>query len=153
MPMLIHFDNCRSLIFLPKPQLFRMLALFARGQPLWHPLGFISCTLAQGPDWALKVRLWPMGTRLTKRPNWPIHDHSYRIESRVLHGALRNRVYSMVPGERFERYRVDYESKASSLTPTGQRTDLFLEKSAHQESDSLYVVEKGVFHNSFVPTS
>lgn len=151
--MQIHFDDCQRLFELPRAQLLRTLASFARGQPLWHPLGFVSCTVAQGPEWALKVHLWPVGARLTKKPNWPIHDHAFKIESRVLHGALRNRVYSLSPGEKFELYRVDYESKASSLIATGRRADLILEKSAMQETDSIYAIDKGVFHNSFVPCS
>lgn len=151
MPTLTHFDDCARLLDAPRNELLAALRLNRLGVPLWHPLGFVSCTLASGPDWALKIHLWPKGRRLTKRPNWPIHDHAYRIDSRVLHGAIRNRVYCVAPGSDLELYSVDYENKASSLSPTGTRVDVSLVSSTSLPLDSRYAIELGTFHHSYVP--
>ncbi len=138
---------------LSRDEMLRSLSLLATGVPTWHPLGFVSCTLVSGCDWALKVHLWPQGKRLTKSPNWPIHDHSFRIASRILHGSIRNREYSLKRGSRFELYRVDYESKASVLVPTAKLTDIRLRRSIKHSTDDSYAVEIGQFHNSVVSTA
>jgi GrpB-like predicted nucleotidyltransferase (UPF0157 family) len=151
MPTLIHFDDCLRLLAMSRQELVAELSRNRLGVPLWHPLGFVSCTLVGGPDWALKVHLWPKGHRLTKRPTWPIHDHAYRIDSRILQGTIRNRIYSVTPGSKLELYSVDYENKASSLAPTGTRVDVSLFSSTTQSLDSRYTVELGTFHHSYVP--
>lgn len=150
MPTLTHFDDCARLLDAPRKELLAELSRNARGVPLWHPLGFVSCTMASGPDWALKVHLWPKSRRLTKRPNWPIHDHVYRIDSRILQGSIRNRVYTVNPGSRFELYSVDYENKASSLLPSGTRVDISIASSTSLSVDSRYRIELGTFHHSYV---
>lgn len=148
--MSIRFDDCVELVSLPRDELLRSLSLLATGVPLWHPLGFVSCTLASAPDWALKVHLWPKGKRLSKSPNWPIHDHAFRIESRILHGTLRNREYSLTPGTRCELYRVVYENKSSGLVRTRSLTDVKLTKSTVHVTDDSYSIERSEFHNTVV---
>jgi GrpB-like predicted nucleotidyltransferase (UPF0157 family) len=151
--MLTHFDDCLRLMAAPRDELIATLTSNRRGTPLWHPLGFVSCTICAGLGWALKVHVWPKGSRRAKQPNWPIHDHLFRIDSRLLQGSIRNRVYEVRAGESLEMYSVDYESKASTLVPTGRFVDVTLARSAIQATDSRYVVELGEFHHSYVPTN
>ena len=151
--MLTHFDDCLRLMEAPRDELIATLSSNQRDTPLWHPLGFVSCTISEGVGWALKVHVWPKGSRLAKRPNWSIHDHVFRIHSRLLQGSLRNRVYEVRPGSSLEIYSVDYESKASALIPTGRFVDVTLARSDSQPKDSRYVVEIGQFHHSHVPTN
>jgi GrpB-like predicted nucleotidyltransferase (UPF0157 family) len=145
-----HFSSCIELLDLPTPELIKELEDFKSIQPLWHPLGFVSCTLISTDSWALKIHLWPKNDRKPKTPNWEIHDHLFHIDSRVLKGTIRNIMFKETQGTSLEHYTALYNEKNSVLTPVGKFCDVQVHSDVELRAGSRYIMESGEFHQGHV---
>ncbi|WP_030862400.1 hypothetical protein [Streptomyces sp. NRRL S-37] len=70
------------------------------GRGLWHPTGFATFEIAQVPSLGLvRVHFWPDGLRRGLPGHPSIHQHCFRLYSRVLAGEYRESQYGVVdPG-------------------------------------------------------
>ncbi|MFI1566733.1 hypothetical protein ACH4ZX_27375 [Streptomyces sp. NPDC020490] len=70
------------------------------GRGLWHPTGFATFEIAQVPALGLvRVHFWPDGLRRGLPGHPSIHQHCFRLYSRVLAGEYRESQYGPVdPG-------------------------------------------------------
>lgn len=120
--------------------------------PLWHPLGFVSCVIEEvALSHIARVHYWPKGERRVKNPDWPIHTHTYRLQSLVLAGAVRDLQYRVQPGMEWCEYSVNYYNGGSEIVPTPNEVDTFAEVDELRRSGSRYEVSRGVYHQTFVP--
>jgi hypothetical protein len=120
-----------------------------------HPLGFAHAGIAKEGPYALRLHVWPDFTRYQQQPYWPIHNHKFDLISRVLTGALTNRLYrvrqSSKPG--YSRlYDISYEGHGSVIMATDECVSVELEASHEIIAPNLYRVNAGCFHETFVPT-
>ena len=122
-------------------------------RPMWHPLGFVSTTLFNYQTGTLKLHLWPQGERRSKIPDWPIHDHSFHISSRILLGEVGSLNYSITEGTTFRRYSVTYVGEDSELRPTEQLVDCMESARAVMKAGSRYELPCGTYHENVVPTT
>ncbi|WP_345956698.1 hypothetical protein Q9323_07760 [Pseudomonas fulva] len=128
--------------------------LAASIQPLWHPLGFVSCVIRDNPgQLTLRVHYWPPNERRTKNPDWPVHTHSYALSSLVLHGNIEDIQCEITDGEEFSIYKVSYLNGDSEISRTDKRTRISKYTSEMRIAGEQYRVERGVFHQSVVKLS
>lgn len=67
------------------------------GLGLWHPTGFATFELAHVRGLGLvRVHFWPIGFRRGLRGHPPIHQHCFRLFSRILAGEYRESQYQLV---------------------------------------------------------
>jgi hypothetical protein len=120
-------------------------------QPLWHPLGFVSCVIRDNPgELTLRVHYWPPHDRRTKNPDWPVHTHSYALSSLVMLGKIEDTQYKTTDGERYSIYQVSYFNGNSEIRSTGRKTSALKCTSEIHTEGEQYRVERGVFHQSSV---
>ena len=119
-------------------------------QPLWHPLGFVSCVVFDEDSVATRLHYWPAYERRPKSPNWPIHTHLFKLSSLVVTGSLRDLQYHCFPGSDYSGLRVVYSGEDSELVDIGgkYRIETVRETVVHQHG--FYSIEEGVFHQSEV---
>lgn len=128
--------------------------LAASIQPLWHPLGFVSCVIRDNTGkLTLRVHYWPPNERRTKNPDWPVHTHSYALSSLVLHGNIEDIQCEIIDGEEFSIYKVSYLNGDSEIIRTDRRTRISKCTSKMRIAGEQYRVERGVFHQSVVKLS
>lgn len=120
-------------------------------QPLWHPLGFVSCVIRNDErKYTTRVHLWPKNERRTKNPDWPIHTHAYDLSSLVLNGRIRDIQYRQKTGSNYVVYSVSYVGQDSSITRTDQHSSIETLVDKFRETGEEYSVLKGSFHQSSV---
>lgn len=120
--------------------------------PLWHPLGFVSCVIDEvSSSHIARVHYWPEGERRVKNPDWPIHTHTYRLQSLVLAGAVRDLQYRVQPGAGWCEYSVSYYSGGSEIVRTPNEVDAFVEVNKLRLAGNCYEVPPGVYHQTLVP--
>lgn len=120
-------------------------------QPLWHPLGFVSCVIRDTPgEPTLRVHYWPPNDRRTKNPDWPIHTHSYALSSLVMSGKVEDTQYKTTDGEQHSIYQVSYFNGNSEIRCTGRKASALKCTSHTRTEGEQYRVERGVFHESSV---
>ena len=123
-------------------------------QPLWHPLGFVSCVIKENPgELTLRVHYWPPNDRRTKNPDWPVHTHSYALSSLVLLGNIEDIQYDIIDGEKYSIYKVSYFNGDSEISNTNRKTSILKYTSEMRTEGQQYRVERGVFHQSSVKLS
>ena len=123
-------------------------------QPLWHPLGFVSCVIKVIPsELTLRVHYWPPNDRRTKNPDWPVHTHSYALSSLVISGKIEDTQYKTTDGEQHSIYKVSYLNENSEIRCTGKKTNAFKCTSDIRTEGEQYRVERGVFHESSVKST
>jgi hypothetical protein len=121
-------------------------------QPLWHPLGFVSCVIRDEPrDRLVRVHYWPKDERRTKNPDWPIHTHVYDLSSLVLMGRVRDMQYRKKRGSEYAVYSVSYKDSDSSISRTGQDLSIELSVDQYHVAGQEYLVPVGSFHQTMVP--
>lgn len=126
----------------------------ATSVPLWHPLGFVSCEVFRHPSGVVaRVHHWPRNARRTKSPDWPIHTHSYALQSRVLEGRVRDIQYSSSPLGLRRVYSVEYMEGGSRIVKTDKMVNLEAVVDVVREAGSEYSVPRGAFHQTHVPKS
>lgn len=123
-------------------------------QPMWHPLGFVSCVIRDKPgEFTLRVHYWPPNDRRTKNPDWPVHTHSYALSSLVLCGSVEDIQYEMLDGEEHSIYEVSYFDGDSEISKTHRKARILKFTSEIRAQGEQYRVERGVFHQSSVKLS
>ncbi|MET4678840.1 hypothetical protein [Stenotrophomonas rhizophila] len=127
--------------------------------PLYHPLGFVSCVLPSVEEGIiLRVHYWPKYDRREKAPSWPIHTHNFRLSSCVIEGEVENIEYQVVDGVRggglraLNVYNVRYDGEHSKIVDSGDLVHIMVASDFVHTEGMSYVVEKGEFHESVVPT-
>ena len=122
-------------------------------QPLWHPLGFISCVIREEPKRLLvRVHYWPKAERRTKSPDWPIHTHIYDLSSLVLMGNVQDMQYRAEDnGSEYSIYSVSYHGENSAIAPSKREISVIPVVDRMHGVGEEYSVPAGVFHQTFVP--
>ena len=120
--------------------------------PLWHPLGFVSCVIKEVPsDCTIRLHYWPKGERRVKNPHWPIHTHSYKLNSLVLIGEVRDLQYGVISGTGQSVYSVNYPKGGSELVKTADSVQIHTEIDEIKFSGEQYQVPRDKFHQTEVP--
>ena len=120
--------------------------------PLWHPLGFVSCVIEDIPsNNTIRLHYWPKGMRRVKNPDWPIHTHSYTLNSLILRGKVRNLQYRTVSGVGKWIYLVNYFEGGSEIIRTEDETQVIIESDEVRYCGEQYQVPRGTFHQTHVP--
>ncbi|MEM1269316.1 MAG: hypothetical protein AAGI08_04625 [Bacteroidota bacterium] len=127
-----------------------ILNLITDSKSMWHPLGFVSCTIIKDDTGVLKLHYWPANDRREKRPNWPIHDHAFHIHSQVLLGRVMSNFYDVSPGSDYRRYYVGYEGSDSILVPTDDLVDCELAERTVQAAGDRYEIAYKRYHENVV---
>lgn len=118
----------------------------------WHPLGFVHYSLHESANIKLRLHIWPQDQRRAQVPFWPIHDHLFTLESRIISGRVTNTTYvaeSSLLGEH-KIYEVEYCAASSALVSTNRRVNAVVSEKIEHISGERYTVQKGVFHTSDV---
>lgn len=120
-------------------------------EPLWHPLGFVSCLVEsiQNNEF-YRIHYWPKDLRRTKNPNWPIHTHCYDLESLILEGSITDIQYEIKKGEDHQVYQVEYSGEDSKIIKTNSSISLDIMFAQQRYQAESYFVPKGIFHQSEV---
>ena len=146
--------SARTTFELPLKELAEELPRMVRStQPMWHPLGFVSATLLKHETGTLKIHLWPQGERRSKSPDWPIHDHSFHISSRVLIGSIGSIKYNVAAGITHRRYSVAYSGDDSTLQPTEELLSCVECDQSVMQAGTRYELPIGTYHENIVPTN
>ncbi|MEO3851374.1 hypothetical protein ABGB09_27745 [Streptomyces sp. B8F3] len=119
---------------------------------LWHPLGFFRLDLAVDA-WRRRYMLhcWPRGDRRTAQPAFPVHRHAYALESLVVDGELRNRLFGAAPGGlRGPLYRAERAGRQVALKRTEHMAELDVTEERSLGPGSFYAVSAADFHESRV---
>ncbi|GAB4201762.1 MAG: hypothetical protein OHK0022_24110 [Roseiflexaceae bacterium] len=67
-------------------------------QATWHPSGFAVIPLNERNDHMLaRIHIWPNPAPPRPDPDWPIHNHTWGIDSRILCGALTDETIAITP--------------------------------------------------------
>lgn len=120
-------------------------------QPLWHPLGFVSCVIRKvDQEFTTRIHYWPKLERRTKNPDWPIHNHTYDLYSCILEGRVRDIRYDLVEGNEYTIYSVSYSGQNSTINQTDRRTSVKQAVNAVHEVGEEYNIAAGTFHQSQV---
>ncbi len=121
-------------------------------QPLWHPLGFVSCVIRkEAQKYTTRIHYWPKFDRRTKNPDWPIHSHVYDLSSYILEGRVRDIQYQLVEGAEYAVYSVSYSGENSTIKRTERQTSIKkVVDEVHGEGEE-YSVPIGSFHQTQVP--
>ena len=121
-------------------------------QPLWHPLGFVSCVVRrEGEEFTTRIHYWPKSDRRTKSPDWPIHNHAYELSSRILYGRVHDMQYSLKEGTDHALYSVSYSGEDSTIKCTSKKTSIEKVIDRIHETGMDYSISRGSFHQTHVP--
>lgn len=119
--------------------------------PLWHPLGFVSCVVDESrAPLITRVHFWPANERRVKNPDWPIHTHSYSLNSLVLSGAVKDIQYDVIAGNQWCVYSVRYYEGGSEIIRTPERVIAVPSVVEMRYAGQEYEVPRGVFHQTQV---
>lgn len=112
-----------------------------------HPLGFHVVKVSSGPD-DLRLHFWKPGG--VDQPGYEIHDHIFDLESRVIEGAIRHRLYTAAadPKGPYAVYSVDYSGTESRLAKTDERVLLYQELEEVFTAGDTYSVKAGKLHDA-----
>ncbi len=119
-------------------------------EPLWHPLGFVSCIVFDDDGVVTRLHYWPSTERRPKAPNWPIHTHLFKLSSLVVSGSLRDKQYHCFPGSDYTGLRVVYSDEDSVLIETGSTYRIQNVRETIIHKYGFYSIEEGLFHQSEV---
>ena len=121
-------------------------------QPLWHPLGFVSCVVRdESEKYIARIHYWPKSERRPKKPNWPIHTHTYHLSSYIVDGRVRDIQYCLNEGTEYAVYSVSYLEDNSEIFPTNQFNSARKIVDVVREKGEEYSVPIGLFHQTKVP--
>lgn len=141
--------RARALVALRKIQ-DEFKPISVRVQPLWHPLGFVSCVVFDEGGVVTRLHYWPSNERRPKSPNWPIHTHLFKLSSLVVSGSLRDMQYHCFPGSDYYSLRVAYSEEDSELLETGAKYRIESVRETVIHKHGFYSIQEGVFHQSEV---
>lgn len=120
--------------------------------PLWHPLGFVSCVIKEVPsNYVVRLHYWPKNERRVKNPHWPIHTHSYKLNSLVLSGEVRDLQYGVICGTGQWIYSVNYPKGGSEIVKTSESIQVHTEIDEIKLPGEQYQVPRDKFHQTEVP--
>ena len=121
-------------------------------QPLWHPLGFVSCIIRdESEEYIARVHYWPKSRRRPKKPNWPIHTHTYHLSSYIVDGRVRDIQYYLKEGVEYAVYSVSYSGDNSEVLPTDKFVSIEKVVDTYREKGEEYSVPVSNFHQTKVP--
>jgi hypothetical protein len=119
--------------------------------PLWHPLGFVSAVIFETEKATARVHYWPPHLRRVKNPDWPIHTHSYDLDSKVLLGGVCDQQYEPETGVDWVVFEVAYFEGGSKIIETNERTSLTTLVNDVRVAPDSYSVPRGRYHQTTVP--
>jgi hypothetical protein len=118
---------------------------------MWSPFGFIiTCLNPPTSSEIVRLHIWLSNVRPRQTPDWPIHFHSWTLQSRVLCGSITNHIYDVRPNPNCERelYQAKYiGNNSSSVESTGIKVSCDLLNSKTYYPGQSYFVEPGEYHS------
>jgi hypothetical protein len=120
----------------------------------WHPVGFIVIRLGIENNFNYRLHIWPIGRRIPKHPDWPIHNHIFDLDSYVICGELLNRNYSLkleaTKTSQYDLYEVEYYDGGSTIS----KNSTYISSITYQEtlikSNNSYHIPQREFHETIV---
>lgn len=120
--------------------------LVESAEPRIHPNGFIQLDV----DDVTRLHVWP-DVQLRPPVPFAIHDHSFTFYSRVIEGAIVNRVWMVEPDAAgpFEVYRAQMVGVVDTrLQPTGERVSVWMLMEDALPTGVGYVLPMRVYHDT-----
>lgn len=118
----------------------------------WHPSGFgVIPLLPQNDELLMRLHVWPTPAPARPSPDWPIHNHTWAIDSRILCGALTDETVAVTPDPRGAHMLytpVCGLDGATFLTRTGARVAAAVTRRATYLPGQQYHLEPDLFHVS-----
>ncbi|GAA6623454.1 hypothetical protein [Scytonema sp. NUACC26] len=118
---------------------------------IWSPFGFIiTCLNPPTSTEIVRLHIWLSSMRPRQVPDWPIHFHSWTLQSRILCGSITNHIYDVQPNRDCDRelYQAKYISNNNSLVEsTGVRVSCELLNSETYYPGQSYFVKPGEYHS------
>ncbi len=118
-----------------------------------HPLGFWHVSLGNTSEGTIRLHLWPRSSRYPQAPHWPIHTHTFDLQSIVLVGSIENRLYTTQTAHDGSHrvYEVNYSEADSVLRDTGRIVQASLSGCSAVTARQGYRVSVSEFHETAVP--
>lgn len=124
-----------------------------RERSSWHPYGFAVLRLGTAASYNVRFHIWPPNNRSRQNPDWPVHNHPWSLESRIICGRVRNESYKVTPiagSSDYRLYEVNYHEDISVLKRTNTYVKCeFIEETTYSLGD-CYRVPNQAFHASWV---
>ena len=121
-----------------------------------HPFGFIQVKVIDFdsiPLESLRIHIWS-NTRITQKPYYSVHNHSFDFKSLVLCGHIVNSKYSVQNVSDSENciYTVRYDDKnsTSKLLKTEEVVSCNVATKSVVSAGQFYVLKKDEFHSTDV---
>lgn len=122
----------------------------------WHPSGFgVIPLLPQNDELLMRIHIWPTPAPARPSPDWPIHNHTWAIDSRILCGALTDETVTVTPdphGTHVLYAPVCGPDGVALLTRTETRVAATLARRATYLPGQQYHLEPDLFHVSVPAT-
>lgn len=126
-------------------------ALQLVGEFRLHPLGFLYLRQPNEYGTHRRVHIWTSRSLADVRVHTTAHSHPYDVDSRIVKGKLKNRIFSFseaTDGAMFE-FGGYYNGSASGLIPTGRKGMLTEVVSFYSSpTDDAYHLKRGVIHHA-----
>lgn len=118
----------------------------------WHPSCFaVIPLLPRNDELLLRIHVWPTPAPARPDPDWPVHNHTWAIDSRILCGALTDETVAVTPDPQGPRVlytptcTLDGEA---CLTRTDARVHAAVTRRATYLPGEQYHMEPDLFHVS-----
>lgn len=119
----------------------------------WHPNGFVVFDLGPHPLGALRLHIWPSGTRQLRDDAAHVHTHVWDLCARVLSGVYREQLYELVDGDAGDGYQsaeIDYEHDRNTLEVSGIAL-LRPTQIVTANPGEVHTVKAGIPHETLIP--
>lgn len=120
----------------------------------WHPLGFIHLKLGTIENLGdLRLHIWSDTERKIQKPEMPIHNHVFTVNSHILIGRVINKEYKITKGADYRIYDIYYEGNSSILRASDCSVNCELVSISMNRTNDFYQVINGDYHESIVADS
>ena len=119
----------------------------------WHPYGFLVIRLGTyAGQTQVRLHIWPLGQRDRQQPDWPIHNHSWLLESHILCGHICDRQYQITPdSDGLHRlYTTRFEHTRSYMEATTTRAHCSSAMVRVHATGDTYAIPHGIYHSTDV---
>ena len=118
----------------------------------WHPSCFaVIPLLPRNDELLLRIHVWPTPAPARPTPDWPVHNHTWAIDSRILCGALTDETVAVTPdpqGAQVLYTPVCGLDGEAHLTRTETRVSAAVTQRATYLAGEQYHLEPDLFHVS-----
>lgn len=113
-----------------------------------HPYGFFVIKLNK-KNFVIRLHIWPIGKKIIQKPFWPVHCHSFKMQSLVLIGKLENALWTLKEVENSDNvlYEVSYDGTYSCLKKTSKSVEVLCSHKSTIYSGQSYSLLSGSYHS------